>query len=183
MTACMAGDRCYVVLTALGPDRPGLVQQLAEVIHGAGANLEDSRMAILGGEFALIVLLAGSDDSIRRVSDRFSAFESQVGLRVSLKPTTRPAPSADGLRFALRVDAEDRPGILAAVSAPLRRHGVNVASLESRVENAPLTGTPMFRIVADLHVPTRHAASELRADLEATCLAEGLDFALSETPS
>ena len=54
----MDGDRRYVVLTAVGPDRPGLVNQLSSLIREAGASIEDSRMAILGGEFAMILLVS-----------------------------------------------------------------------------------------------------------------------------
>jgi glycine cleavage system regulatory protein len=36
-----------VVLTAVGRDHPGLVHGLSAMIHEVGANIEDSRMAIL----------------------------------------------------------------------------------------------------------------------------------------
>ncbi len=50
-------NKSYLVLTAVGPDRPGLVSEISSLVLAAGANLEDSRMAILGGEFALLVLV------------------------------------------------------------------------------------------------------------------------------
>ncbi|MBZ0186776.1 MAG: hypothetical protein K8F91_11050, partial [Candidatus Obscuribacterales bacterium] len=41
-----------LLVTAVGEDRPGIVARVTEVLSGHGANLEASRMAILGGEFA-----------------------------------------------------------------------------------------------------------------------------------
>ena len=66
----MDGDRGYVVLTAVGPDRPGLVNALASLIRDAGANIEDSRMAILGGEFAVILLIRLAGCRRARQGDR-----------------------------------------------------------------------------------------------------------------
>ena len=57
-------SRQYQVLTAVGRDRPGLVEKISSLLLGAGANLEDSRMAILGGEFALILLFSGTDQAV-----------------------------------------------------------------------------------------------------------------------
>src|SRR5262245_30460436 len=34
-------EKSYLVLTAVGPDRPGIVSELSALIHRAGANVED----------------------------------------------------------------------------------------------------------------------------------------------
>jgi len=171
-------ERKYMVLTAVGPDRPGLVQEVASVIHAAKANLEDSRMAILGGEFALILLFSGSDQAVAEVAKQVTGLEGRLSLRASLKETSRPAGAAAFLPYRLRVSGVDRPGIVAAVSKVLAGRGINVASLESRVQNAPLSGTPLFVLSAELQVPSEVALSSLRRDLGAACDEENLDFVL-----
>src|ERR1051325_6409425 len=109
-------ERKYMVLTAVGPDRPGLVQEIASIIHAAKANLEDSRMAILGGEFALILLFAGSEEAVAGVQKQVPSLEARLGLHASLRETKRPAGVASFLPYRLRVIGVDRPGIPAAVS-------------------------------------------------------------------
>ena len=171
-------ERKYMVLTAVGPDRPGLVQEIASVIHGAKANLEDSRMAILGGEFALILLFSGSEQSVTEVGRQVPNFESRLGLHASIRETTRPAGVAAFHPYKLRVSGVDRPGIVAAVSKVLAGRGINVASLESRVQNAPESGTPMFVLAAELQVPSEVELSSLRRDIATVCDDENLDFVL-----
>jgi len=171
-------ERKYMVLTAVGPDRPGLVQEIAAVIHGAKANLEDSRMAILGGEFALILLFSGSEQAVSQVKQQVPSFETRLGLHASIRETTRPAGVAAFLPYKLRVSGVDRPGIVAAVSKVLAGHGINVASLESRLQNAPESGTPMFVLSAELQVPSESALSSLGRDIAAVCDDDNLDFAL-----
>lgn len=167
-----------MVLTAVGPDRPGLVQEISRAIHDSGANLEDSRMAILGGEFALILLFSGAPAAVDKVAERGRSLEPELGLRFSLHETKAASSKQSFLPYQLRVSGFDQPGIVSSVSAVLARRSINVASLESRVHNAPLSGTPMFLLNAEIQVPSEVALSSLRKELAAVCDEKNLDFAL-----
>lgn len=172
------GDRGYVVLTAVGPDRPGLVNELSSLIREAGANIEDSRMAVLGGEFAVILLISGPPGAIERAKEIGMNAEGRLGLRCVLKETSPAQPSGDYLLYRIEVTGADRPGIVEAVTAILARRGINVASLESRLSYAPFSATPMFHLEATLQVPSKTVLAEVRGELTATCEDENLDFHL-----
>lgn len=172
-------QKAYLVLTAVGPDRPGLVNELSQMIHSAGANLEDSRMAILGGEFALLLLVSGSEQALGKVEQAGPSLAEELGLRLMLKRTARRDSPRDFLSYRIRVTGVDRPGIVHAVAGVLAKRGINVASLDSRVSYAPLSGTPMFTLDAELQVPSELALSELRRELSAICDEENLDFVLT----
>jgi glycine cleavage system transcriptional repressor len=178
-SARMNGDeKRYMVMTAVGPDRPGLVERVATLIHTAGANLEDSRMAILGGEFALILLFSGDKRSVDLVIRQSGALESELGLHASVRPTARQSSGADFLPYLLRINGVDRPGIVARVTAVLAARRINVAALDSRVTYAPLSGTPLFQLEAQLQVPSEVALTALRSQLARVCDEENLDYQL-----
>ena len=171
-------DKSYLVLTAVGPDRPGLVSEISSMVLAAGANLEDSRMAILGGEFALLVLISGEEQAMREVAARGEALGARLGLRLLTKPTTSRQAARDFLPFHFRVTGVDRPGIVQRVAGVLAGRGVNVASLESRLEFAPESGTPMFILEANLQVPSALALEDLRRELSKACEEESWDYLL-----
>jgi glycine cleavage system transcriptional repressor len=170
-----SSDKTYLVLTAVGPDRPGLVSEIASAVHGAGANLEDSRMAILGGEFALLVLLSGPEAAAAAVEKVSGSLGERLGLHILLKRTAR-GQRKEFLPYRISVTGFDRPGIVSKVSEILARRGVNVASLESHLAYAPLSGTPMFVLEAELQVPSEVVLAELRRELTAQCDEENLDL-------
>jgi glycine cleavage system transcriptional repressor len=82
------------------------------------------------------------------------------------------------LRYALKVTGVDRPGIVHGVSNLLATRGINVASFESRIENAPESGTELFVLEADLQVPSELGLEELERALTTLCDTESLDFSL-----
>lgn len=168
----------YMVLTAVGPDRKGLVNAMTREIHSVGANLEDSRMAILGGEFALLLLVAGPRAALERLRSKVGELESSLGLSIMSKWTERPSTKTPFLPYQLKVTGFDRPGIVHQVSELLTRLDINVASLESRLSFAPLSGTPMFVLDARLQVPGPTTLRRLKQELSATCDEVDLDFSI-----
>lgn len=174
----MDGDRGYVVLTAVGRDHPGLVHGLSSMIREAGANIEDSRMAILGGEFAVILLISGAPGAIERTKEIGDRIERELELRCILKETSPARSPSDYLPYRIEVDGADRPGIVESITAILAGRGVNVASLESRLSYAPFSATPMVVLEASLQVPSKLVLAELRHALTAACEEENLDFRL-----
>jgi glycine cleavage system transcriptional repressor len=170
--------KSYLVLTAVGPDRPGLVNEISSLVLAAGANLEDSRMAILGGEFALLMLVSGEEAKMHDVEARSAHLGERLGLRVITKHTTPQQVPNDFLPHRFRVTGVDRPGIVQRVTAVLAGRGVNVASLESRLEFAAESGTPMFILDAALQIPSALALADLRRELATACEEENWDFSL-----
>lgn len=154
--------RDTLVLTVLGPDRVGLVEALADRIAAAGGNWEASHMARLAGQFAGILQVTVERD---RVEPLLAALRAADGVEVLVRATQPPA-APEGSRVALELTGDDRAGIVRDVTRVLARHGVNVEELQSDVTSAPMSGEPLFRARAVLHVPDRLALSDLRAALE-----------------
>ncbi len=154
-----------LVMTVIGPDRPGLVQLLAACVADQGGNWLESRMCHLGGQFAGIVSVeapADRADDLRRALQRLEA----QGLRVIVHAEREPARRAEGPVVGLEIVGQDRPGILRQVSAVLVAHLANVEELSSERVDAPMGGGILFRARATILVPDPARLPALRADLE-----------------
>ncbi len=170
----------YIVLSGLGPDRPGIARAIGQAAFEAGCSIEDSRMAVLGGEFAILVLLEGEERELEAFRHRLVALEQETGLALNARPTReRPSYQVEkGLPYYLTVVGMDRTGIVFRVTELLARHGVNIANLETEAYNAPVAGTPMFRMVIAAEVPASFPLRQLREELAALCDELNLDYGL-----
>ena len=176
-------DKEHLILTAVGPDRVGLVQKIAEFIARHGCNIEDSKMAVFCGEFAVIVLISGESADLVRIGRDYREIETETGLAISIKiPSTRPPPESF-LPYTLTASCMDHPGIVYRISAVLSGAGVNIESMETKTYAAPVSGTPIFQLEASLAVPTRTNINQLRERFGAIQREENIDIELTAAKS
>ena len=162
--------RSWFILSAVGRDRPGIVADLSQLIFDCDANLDDSRMTILGNEFAAILLCSGDDPELeRRLTEGARRLEWQNHLTVFLRPLEgepRPSVPAPGTRL-LRVHAEgvDRAGIVARICRILADMAINIAELHSDSMTGQ-SGTAIYRLTIDAEVPETVSTPELEKQLD-----------------
>jgi glycine cleavage system regulatory protein len=157
--------RTTLLLTAVGADRTGLVESLAQRIAAVSGNWEESRLARLGGQFAGIVLVSVDSANVEQLLASLRDLDAS-GLSVTSRMITPPASAPAGSRVRLTVTGGDRPGIVRDVSRILAERGVNVDELESSMGSAPMSGEALFVARARLLVPPGLELSSLRSSLE-----------------
>jgi glycine cleavage system regulatory protein len=154
-----------LILTILGPDRPGLVEALAGPIAAHGGNWLESRMAHLAGKFAGILRLEVAEPQAAALTAALLALEAQ-GLKVVVERADAP-PVEPSLRFmVVELEGLDRPGLVKEIAQVLAERGVNIEELQTDRTTAPMSGEALFRSRAWIHVPPRVDAAELRGRLE-----------------
>ena len=171
-----------LVITAVGPDRPGLIGRLTAPLYEASANVADSRMVNLRGQFALLLLAELPQASIAPVQARLHAVAEELGLTVSFRggeQTGRP-PATVGVPFRLGIYALDQPGLVHRITDLLQRHGVNVEELTTRAQPRPQTGAPLFSMELVLTLPASLPIRTLRKELEHLCDELNCDLDLTQ---
>ena len=157
--------RTYFVIGAVGPDRPGIVEDVSRIVADNGCNIDDSRMAHLGGEFAVMMLVSGEGDAPREVAARVGQWAAGQEMTAIARPTTAPAGEE---RAAAQIGLEmpDQPGIVSRVTHFLAERGANVEALETGVRPAPFTGTPTFSMHVDISSAEGLPLDQLRRALQ-----------------
>jgi glycine cleavage system transcriptional repressor len=168
-TPCYDFRMAQLIITAVGPDRPGLVGELTGQLHRVGGNILDSRMVNLRGQFAVVVLVEMSEQDASRADKDLPDFGKQIGLSLIVTPQAGARPLVEGLHYRLKTYSSDQPGIVARLTNLLRSHGVNIEELSARQESAAFAGTPIFLTEMELTIPPKVALRTLRSELESLC--------------
>jgi glycine cleavage system transcriptional repressor len=173
----------WCALSAIGSDRPGIVADLAELIYECDCNLEDSSMTVLGGEFAVLLLLSGTgpdvDDRLRGACKRL---EWEKRLTVFFRPLEgEPVPYGADLGlvpYEFHAVGVDKAGIVAKVCRCLARHGINITQLQSQARPEPQSGTPLYTMRICLRLPGALDVEALRSELDQIATELRIDVAL-----
>src|SRR3989338_9902795 len=91
----------HLVITAVGPDRVGLVEQITQFLIKEGCNIEDSKMAVFCGEFTIILLVSGEAAALDRVAQSLPALTDQTGLAFAIKEPVARIPARSAVAWPL----------------------------------------------------------------------------------
>lgn len=154
-----------IILTVLGPDRPGLVQALSEVLNKQQGNWTDSRMIHLGGKFAGLLQVSLPTANVAQLKQDLAALETQ-GLQITVEQAGKDSEDAPRL-LQFEVLGQDRPGIIHDITRQLADLNVNIEELCSEQRPAPMSGGTLFFASLSLSLPQTLSTEAVQDALEA----------------
>ena len=153
------------IITFIGDDRPGLVEELSDVIERNRGNWHESRLSQLGGKFAGLVLVSLPAAGGTTLEEELKALSSS-GISVRVTPTANTAAPVPGRDITLRVMGPDRLGIVREISRALAQRQVNVVEMDSEVSSAPMSAEMIFTARIDARIPQDTDMHELSDTLD-----------------
>lgn len=167
----------YMILTCVGKDRPGIVDDISNTLFEHNANIEDSRMAVMGGRFSVMILFSCTLGELERIRASVQGLRP-LGLEATLHEADDPAAleMRPALPLILETTAMDHPGIVRKMVQILRSHDVNILGLNTRVTRAPFSGAPLFNLNLEAAVPTATPLAQVKEELEKLAAAMNLDL-------
>ena len=152
---------CDLIMTVLGADRQGLVNQLAQTVADHGGNWLESRMARLAGQFAGVVRIQCPEDKV----DDLVAALNEAGLNIQV--ARESAAESPTLRMVqIQVMGNDRPGIVRELTTAISHAGGNVEEFSTGLESAPMSGHPMFRAEGTVSIGLDDSLDSLQEAIE-----------------
>jgi glycine cleavage system transcriptional repressor len=167
MSECRKENLAHFAVTIIGKDRPGIVADTAEVLYRLGCNVEDSSCTMLGGDFAMILIVSHEKPFAKgRLGDEFRGLQ-ELGLSAYVRPLHEDEVcyrAPQGELCLISVYGSDRPGIVYRVTRALADRGVNITDLNTR-----LIGTkevPVYVLMLEAALPEGLAVEDAAGLLE-----------------
>lgn len=169
----------HLVISAIGEDRPGIVDALSKAVLDSGCNIGDSRMSVLGGEFAIIMMITGNWNAVAKLESVLPRLEEKLGLHVQSKRTKTRKGTSDQIPYAVEVVAIDHPGIVHEVANFFARREINIEDVYTSRYPAPHTGAPMFTLHMTVGIPADTSIATVRGEFMDFCDELNLDAMLA----
>lgn len=161
------------LICAFGPDRPGIVEELAKTISQHHFNIYDSKMSILGDHFAVLMMIRGEDAYSPLLRERLDGIHY---LRITVTELKARERLGDWLEYSITMFGEDQQGIVEKISGYIKSQGGNLITVDTTVSNAPHSGTEFFEMIVKVEVPKTLRLREFKRGLSDLCDSLNLDL-------
>ncbi|OEF23980.1 glycine cleavage system protein R [Vibrio rumoiensis] len=122
----------HLVITAVGSDRPGIGNRLTKAVTHSGCNIIDSRWALFGKEFTLIMLVSGDMNAITKTETLLPSISSEHDLMVIMKRTAPHQPPLYTYKIDVSVQSDDKLGLTDAFTQFFSDHDISIAELSAQ---------------------------------------------------
>ena len=153
-----------IVLSAIGTDRTGVVQDITKVILGCGGNIEESRMTTLGAEFAVLMLVSGNWRTLNSLEKGLEKLSGNDTLTFTIRKTGERPDKNDRMPYAVDVVCLDQQGIVFGLANFFAARDIEIADVATRRYSAAHTGAPMFAVQMAVNVPATVHVAQLREE-------------------
>ncbi|MGL4712670.1 MAG: glycine cleavage system protein R [Shewanella sp.] len=154
----------FLVVTAMGLDRPGLVSKLARLASDCDCDIVDSRMALFGNEFTLIMMLSGSWASITKIESMFPSLSVELELLTVMKRTSKHTPQNYLSRLEVRFTGKDQRGTIKRITQFLADRSLDLAAVRSFSEELP-GGEQTQNVSLTINIPEKVELEQLEQSI------------------
>ncbi|KAB2824443.1 transcriptional regulator [Aliivibrio sp. S4TY2] len=146
----------------VGISSPDLIKRLASVTHEEGGKWLVSKVHYLDAHISAVIKIEVPTSRKKAVQDYFS---SQDDLIVTFSDALETIVEHQHTR--LKVDAEDRAGIVNDISNILQKESVELIDMDSHRIGVPANGSSVFTATLSLKLPISANINDLAAEIEA----------------
>ena len=140
----------HIILSVIGPDKPGIVSGISAIVKNHFGNIEHSRMIRLGEYFTIMVLVSINNNNIQNLKNELN---SNPSLQISINELTNKKTNISDALYKIFLKGIDNEGIVYKITKELADLDINIEELETKTENAPMSGLNLFSLTAIITHP------------------------------
>jgi glycine cleavage system transcriptional repressor len=164
-----------LVLNVIGDQQTALVERLTRAIRDSGAGIIDSRMTTMGGEFMIIMLLAGPWDAIAKLEGMLPKLEKELSARIISKRTDKRPTTNKRIPYTIEIVSADRNGVIHEVAKFLSDSHIDICELYTSTYRSPHTDLTMFSLHMIVNIPADSSIAAVRTEFMDFCDQMNLD--------
>ena len=135
----------HIIISALGPDKPGIVSKLSKVITDSKSNISESRMVKLGGDFTMMILASVSEKNMDSLVQNLNEITE---LTIEIHETNLGDDEVERGEASIVLSGTDNEGLVYSLTEKLAEHNINIIEMNTGVVNAPMSGATLFLLNA-----------------------------------
>lgn len=143
----------HLVVTSMGSDRPGIVSKFARLASDCDCDIVDSRMALFGNEFTLIMMLSGSWSAISKMETQLPELSVALEMMTVMKRTAKHTAPHYPARLEVTFNGVNKRGTMQKITQFLADQSLDLAAVRSYSEEEKAPEAPIQHVFLGINVP------------------------------
>ena len=165
------------ILTAFGSDQPGIVSALSGLIKQNGGNIEISKMTKMGDQFVMTLLITLTKTESDNI---ISKIKNNNILNIQIHPTVKLENKKSTYSKKIKLSGADNEGIVHSLTKKLARNNINIIDLDTFINMAPISATPLFNLNATIEIPQKLSKKSLKEIIDQHSTKLGVNINLQD---
>ena len=168
----------YLVISIVGSNRNGIVNELAKLTHHSGCHFADTHIHVLGNEFAGTLLVYGPWAAIAKLEASLPGFATQHELNIDSRRTQMPIMEGNTIPYMVHIVTLEEQDLIPKITNFFHQYAIDTIELSTHRYRAQLTGATMFSLLMSIHIPHHIKIADLRENFILFCEDHNLDAIL-----
>jgi len=164
-----------LIINAFGPDKLGLVSKISKMILSFNGNIENSKMILLESDFTILMLINIDKKNIKNLKEKLKDIND---LEISFKETNPKVNNIKYINYSFSITVADNEGIIYLYSNLFKKNQINIENMETEINNAPISGFPMFTMKSLLNIPSKMNIANFKKDLKDIAQENNIEYKL-----
>tara|TARA_Y100000994_G_scaffold207344_1_gene179836 strand:- start:887 stop:1399 length:513 start_codon:yes stop_codon:yes gene_type:complete len=139
-----------IIINAFGNDKPGLVFKISKIVLSLNGNIENSKMMQLESDFTIMMLVQISNENIKKLKNKLNEIKE---LNISYSHTNKKQNNINYINYSFSISVADNEGIIYLYTELFKKKNINIESMETEINHAPISGFPIFNLKSILNIP------------------------------
>jgi len=170
----------HFILTATGPDRVGIVSDIAKIVLDNQGDIAESRMVRMGGDFTAMMRACATKAQVETITDKLYTLQSVHCLvhyvsNHDFQTDTNPVWEA-----SVTLQGANHPGIVFRLTDLFKKYSIRVQDMHTDTELAPFGGTELFLLDAIVVSDTKFDTESFYEEIDQIQHQLGIDIDIEE---
>ena len=139
-----------IILSIIGPDKPGIVSDVSRIVKNHSGNIEKSRMIRLGDFFTIMVLITINRENITNLNNELINYSD---YKISIHELEKTFKDINKDTYTIHLNGLDTEGLVYNITHELSKLDINIEELRTNIGNAPMSGLALFSLTAKITHP------------------------------
>ena len=164
-----------IIINAFGNDKPGLVFKISKIVLSLNGNIENSKMMQLESDFTIMMLVQISNENIKKLKNKLNEIKE---LNISYSHTNKKQNNINYINYSFSISVADNEGIIYLYTELFKKKNINIESMETEINHAPISGFPIFNLKSILNIPDDLDISIIKKELKNIAQENNIEYKL-----